>query len=237
MDQEGRLRTVIVDDDEMMRVSLSMYCDKIEDLEICGIFDNAMDAMNFLKKEEVDLLFLDVEMPSFTGVELVQTLEDLPWIIFITSKKEYAADAFEFKDKVVDYITKPVAFSRLVEGVEKARAATRPEETDASQLRDYLFVRSEGKLVRINLGDLLYIETVGDYLLFKTTEGQHIVYSTLKSMDEKLRHPELLKVHRSYIVNLSKIVDIEDNTILIGKKVIPVSRAHRATLWKKLNPL
>jgi two-component system response regulator LytT len=230
------LKSLIVDDDAMARTSLDIFCKKVEEVEVVGVCENALEARNFLKENEIDLLFLDVEMPGLTGVELVQTTDHLPDIIFISSRKEYAADAFEFQDLVVDFIPKPVSLPRLKVAIERA-LEKRKEEEALSLQKDYVFVRSEGRLIRIDLNDLQYVETVGDYVAFQTSKEKFMVHSTLSNIDKKLEHSDFLKVHRSYIVNLSKIVDIADNTIVIGKKVIPVSRAFRPILLKRINPL
>ncbi len=229
------MKCLIVDDDEMARVSLRSLCQRIEDLEIAGVCEDALQALDVLHQQAVDLIFLDVEMPQLSGVELVRSVEQLPFIVFITSRPEYAVDAFEFKELVVDYITKPVSLPRLLKAVERARKKITEEQS--LQGKDYIFVRSDGRLVRIDLKHLLYVETVGDYVRFKTDTGSFIVHSTLKGIDDKLQHPDFLKVHRSYIINLSRIVDIEDNSVLIDDKVIPVSRAHRNLLHKRINPL
>lgn len=235
------MRCLIVDDDEMARKSLELLAEKIDSIEIVGVCESATEALEYLQKNDVDLLFLDVEMPSISGVDLVRSLDNLPLIIFITAKREYAADAFEFRELVVDYITKPVTLPRLLKSVQRAQQQfSQPLQStpdSPGQQRDYIFIRTDGKLVRIDLDKLLYLETVGDYVLFKTDEKQYLVHSTLKSMDGKIDNANFMKVHRSYIINLSKIVDVQDGSVLIAKKIIPVSRANRQTLLERLNPL
>jgi len=229
------MKCLIVDDDKLSRISLEKLCQKIEDLTVVGTCEDGMQALNFLASNTVDLLFLDVEMPGLSGVDLLQTSDNLPLIIFISSKKEYAAEAFEHNDLVVDYIPKPATLPRLLKAVDRVRK--KKDKAEPLRVKDYIFVRSDGRFVRINLHDLLYVENVGDYVLFKTTDGQYLVHATLRDIAQKLQHPDMLKVHRSYIINLAKIVDIEDNSVLIAKKVIPVSRAHRNTLIERIDPL
>lgn len=229
------MRCLIVDDNEMSRVALQNLCQRIEDLEVVAICESALEAMDLLKKEPVDLLLLDIEMPEVTGLELVQSLEQVPLIIFTTSKSEYAVDAFELKEWVVDYLTKPIKLPRLIKAIESAQKMLKGEE--AIPVKNYLFIRSEGKLVRIDIKDLLFIETVGDYVRFKTEANSYLMHGTIKSVDARLQHPDLLKVNRSFIVNLSKVKDIVDHSILIGGKIIPVSRAHRSLLLKRINPI
>ena len=230
------MNCLIVEDDEIARLSLLKFCEKIEGIDIVAVSENVSDALEQLQSHPIDLIFLDVELPGTTGIDLVREMDDLPLIIFITAKKEYAADAFQYRDKVVDYITKPVSLPKLLNAVQKGRDMLSTPNTSQSA-QDYLFVKSDGRLVRIDIEELEYIETVGDYVRFKTANSQHMVHSSLKNIDSRIDHPDMMKVHRSYIINLSKIVDIEDNSVLIGKTIIPISRAHRSKLWKRLNPL
>ncbi len=229
------MRCLIIDDEEISRTSLRILCDKINDLEVIGSCESAMEGMKLLQQRQVDLLFLDIEMPGFTGMDLLRSYDELPYIIFITGRKTYAAEAFEYKERIADFVTKPVHLPRLVKAVQRARHVIgKPALTNVT---NSIFVKSDKRLVRIELDDLLYIETIGDYVLFKTIDDQHVVHATLKSIDERLRHPDFLKVHRSYIVNLSKIVDVEENSLLINDKIIPVSRSNKPVLIRKINPI
>lgn len=228
------MNCLIVDDDKLSRASMERLCKKIDDLTVVGTCADGLEALDFLSKHSVDLLFLDVEMPGLSGVELLQSSSQLPLIVLVSSKKEYAVEAFEFNELVVDFIQKPATLPRLLKAMERVRKRQPPQAS--LRVKDYIFIRSDGRFVRINLEELLYVENVGDYVLFKTKEAQHLVHATLKNIAEKLQHPNFLKVHRSYIINLSKIVDIQDNSVLIEKKVIPVSRAHRQLLLERIDP-
>jgi len=229
------MKSLIIDDDKLSRISLERLCQRIEDLTVVGTCSNGLEALDFLSENIVDLLFLDVEMPDLSGVELLKSSNQLPLIIFISSKKEYAAEAFEFNELVADYIIKPATLPRLLKAIERVRQ--KESKSTSLRIKDYIFIRSEGRFVRINLNTLLYVENIGDYVLFKTIDGKFLVHATLRNIAQKLQHPDFLKVHRSYIINLSKIVDIQDNSVLIDKKIIPVSRAHRNILLDKIDPL
>ncbi|RME98189.1 MAG: DNA-binding response regulator [Bacteroidetes bacterium] len=249
------MRCIIVEDEEMSRLHLQRLCQKVDLLEVVQVFDNALAAYNFLETEAVDVAFLDVEMPDFSGIELVRQLPKPPIIVFTTSKKEYAAQAFEFIEHVADYMLKPVTLPRLLKAVKRLQAAREssstqgqptvphaaPRQPDSlvteSVSDNYIFVKSERKYVRIDLDDLLYVETVGDYSIFHTEVGRYTVHATLKSICERLPEPRFQKVHRSYLVNLSKIKDIEDNNLLIDDRIIPVSRTQRAELMERIMPL
>lgn len=220
------MRCLIVDDDEMARKSMEMMCAKVEGLSVAGICENGIEALNFIKKEDVDLILLDIEMPELTGMELVKAVPNLPQVIFTTSMKEYAIEAFEYH--VTDYLHKPIAFSRFLKAIERAREV---HGKRASKEIEEIFVKSDGRYVRLELKDILFIESIGDYVVFHTEKKEKlVVHSTLKNIDTRISNSKFIKVHRSYIVNVSKIVDIEESTIVIKDKVIPISRAHKPVL-------
>ncbi|MEQ6120257.1 LytTR family DNA-binding domain-containing protein [Reichenbachiella sp. MALMAid0571] len=228
------MKCIIVDDDEMARISLSMLCEKIDDITIVESFDNGLDALNWLKNEDIDLVFLDIEMPDLSGMELVKSVDDLPQIIFTTSHSKYALEAFEYQ--VTDFLPKPIQLGRLLKGIERAKELN--DNVSPQEVQSQLFVRVDGKFVRIELDEIMYIESLGDYVRFYSQDGKkYIVHSTIKNIDQKITNVNFLKVHRSYVVNLTKIIDIEDTNLLIKDKVIPVSRAHKPILMNKIKTL
>ncbi len=243
------MRCLIVDDEEMSRVHLREICKSIHDIEIVGVFDNALAAHTYLANHPVDLIFLDIEMPSCSGIEFVKNMDQIPGIIFTTAKENYAVNAFDYIDKVVDYIVKPVPSMRLLKAINRFKAhnaltnngsvtGSAANSTDTSEGNSFIFVKSEKRLIRINLDELLYVETTGDYSIFKIQDGQqYVVQSSLKNIANKIRHSNFIKVHRSFIINLQKVVDIEENNLVIGRKVIPISRAHRASLMERIMPI
>ncbi len=229
------MKVIIVDDDITSCASLEYLCSKVQEIEIEGVFNDALSAINFLKNHKIDLILLDVEMPDFSGLDLVKSIPNLPYIIFTTGQKEYAADAFEYD--VVDFITKPITLPRLSKSIDKVQKLQKSENLSFKE-SDFIFIKSEGRFVKLNIEDVLYIETLGDYVVFNLeNQKKHIVYSSLKAMDQKLSNPVFVKVHRSYIVNISKIVDIEENNLVIGNKVIPISRALKHDLMVKINTI
>ena len=229
------MRCIIVDDDEMSREILQHFCAKIEGVEIVAVCESGIQALAELEKQDVDLLFLDIEMPDLTGLEFIQTVKNLPQIIFTTSRTEHALEAFEYD--VTDYLAKPIALPRLIKAINKAKEKSK-QQPRKRELENELFIRSEGKLVKIKHEEILYIETLDDYLIVRSTNhSKHIVHSTLSNMDDKLKGKGFLKVHRSFIINLSKIDSIEDTHVMIQNKVIPVSRAHKKLLLENINLL
>ena len=226
------MNCIIVEDDQMARASLELMCQKIDDLELVGSFDNGIDALKLIKSEPIDLILLDIQMPDFSGLDLIKSLEKKPQIIFTTGHAEYAVEAFEHR--VTDFLTKPVELVRLMKAVDHARenlAASPSEEMTE------LFLKVDGRYVRLDLDDVLYVESLGDYVTFRTSSEKYIVHSTLKNIDDKIKNKKFLKVHRSYIVNLSKVVDIEEANMVIHDKVIPISRAHRPVLMNRIKTI
>jgi DNA-binding LytR/AlgR family response regulator len=226
---------MIVDDDIMAQKLLERLCRKIESLNVVQICANGKEALDSLLIEPIDLIFLDIEMPEMTGIEFLHHAVSLPQIIFTTCKTEYAFEAFEC-DAVIDYLKKPITFSRFQKAVEKALEIHKKNDAYRTNANE-VYVREDGRLIRIPHEDILYFENVGDYVCVKTNTSSHIIHRTLKGIDAKLTNSQFLKVHRSFIVNLTKIKDIEDGTLVIGRKVIPISRVNKPILMGKLNLL
>ncbi len=231
------IKCIVIDDDKMSRELMSSYISKLDSLDKVGEFDNALDGMKFIKENEVDVIFLDIEMPDFSGLDMLKSTNELPQVIFITSNREYAVEAFEHS--VCDFLVKPVDFSRFVKASERVipkQAEVQENETDTDNSNTkYIFIKVDTRFVKLNLDDILYLEANGDYVVFKTANKGYIVHTTMKKINDKLPNNKFIKVHRSYIVNIDKIVDIEDTTLLIDKKIIPVSRSKKDDLMKSLN--
>ena len=208
-------------------------CQKIDDLEVVGSFDNGLDALKMIKSVDVDVLLLDIQMPDFSGLDLIKSLEKKPQIILTTGHAEYAVEAFEHR--VTDFLTKPVELPRLLKALDHARQNL--ASANGSEEMSELFIKVDGRYVRLDLEDVLYVESLGDYVTFRTSKEKYIVHSTLKNIDDKIKNSKFLKVHRSYIVNLSKVVDIEETNMVIADKVIPVSRAHKPILMNKIKTI
>jgi len=228
------LNCIIVDDEIMARKSLSRFCEKHENLNLMQVCENANEALSYLENNSTDLVFLDIEMPELSGLEFLEQAINLPQIIFTTSKTEYAFEAFEYS--ITDYLKKPINFSRFQQAVEKALDVQRKNNAYRANAKE-VYLKVEGKYIRVAYDDILYFENAGDYVKVKTEKESYIIYSTLKNIISKLNTPQFLKVHRSFIVNLSKIKDIEEASLVIGKKLIPISRANKSILMNQLNIL
>jgi DNA-binding LytR/AlgR family response regulator len=230
--EPGSMTCVIVEDLQVAADYLARCCEKSGELEVKGHFTNVQEALPYLNQVTIDLLFLDVEMPGASGFELLDQLAYHPKVILTTSKTEYAYNAFEYK--VTDFLKKPFTYQRFQEALQKVKAA-QPEITEGNTEDDHIFIKTDGKLVRLQNNDILYIESMGDYVKFITAEKKYITHNTMKKLEEKISKDHFLKVHRSYIVNINKIADIRENMLFIKGVEIPISKAHKAEVLKRLN--
>ena len=236
------MNCIIIDDEATARAIITQLCSNIPILNVLEEFPNALQAIKYLNQHEVDLIFLDIHMPDFTGFDFIQTLKNPPKIILTTSDAQFAIEAFEY-DCIVDYLVKPIALQRFEKAIKKAEsfsasAATIPhdDKVETSSGND-LYVNIDRRLIKIDIPSIYLIEAKGDYIHVKTEDKNYTVHSTLKKIEEKLPKDIFLKIHRSYVINVQKIIDIEDNSVLIKKDVIPVSRSNRPELMKRLNLL
>jgi DNA-binding LytR/AlgR family response regulator len=223
---------VIVEDLQVAADYLAKCCEKSGVLEVQGHFTNVQEALEYLNKNSVDVLFLDVEMPGATGFDLLDQLAYYPKIILTTSKSEYAYNAFEYN--VTDFLKKPFTYQRFQEALNKLTTGS-GDSNISSTATDHIFIKCEGKLVRLNNDDILYIESMGDYVKFVTGDKKYITHNTIKNLEEKVNRQCFIKVHRSYIININKIDDIRENDLFIKGNEIPISKAHKADVLKRLN--
>ncbi len=231
------MNCLIVDDNQMARIATRQLASKVEDLNVVGECADAMEAYNMIQTDPVDLLLLDIEMPGMSGLELTKNLGNKkPLIIFTTAKKDYAVEAFEMN--VVDYIVKPVTPARFIQAVDRAREAmdSNKQELQVKE-KEFVFIRDNGVLKKINIDEIHYLEAMGDYVKVFTPQKFHVVHATLKSLEEKLPTSKFMRVHRSYIVALNKIEYIQEGVIHINKNAVPIADAYRSSLNQRLNLL
>jgi len=237
------MNCIIIDDEATARTIIGQLCTNIESLNVLEEFPNAIQAMKYLNQNEVDLIFLDIHMPDFTGFDFIQTLKNPPKIILTTSDSQFAIEAFEY-DCIVDYLVKPIALPRFEKAIQKAESTNALSTTNSkssdkleNSSGNDLYINIDRRLIKLDIPSIYLIEAKGDYIKVKTEDKNYTVHSTLKKIEDKLPKDLFLKVHRSYIINVKKIIDIEDNSVLIKKDVIPVSRSNRPELMKRLNLL
>ena len=236
------MNCIIIDDEATARAIVSQLCSKIPELDVVEEFDNAIDAIKFLNQQDVDAVFLDIHMPGFSGVDFVKTLKNPPRIVMITSDTKFAIASYEY-EAIVDYLVKPITterFEKAVQKVEKSLAQlpkrVSSEETSTATEGD-LYINIDRRLIKLKLNEITIIEAKGDYIAIKTEKEDYRVHTTLKKIKEKIPEKLFLQIHRSYIINFTKIIDIEDNSVLIEKNVIPISRSNRPELMRRLNLL
>ncbi|WP_299338981.1 LytTR family DNA-binding domain-containing protein [uncultured Psychroserpens sp.] len=236
------MNCIIIDDEATARAIIAQLCSNVDHLNVLEEFPNAIQAIKYLNQNEIDLIFLDIHMPDFTGFDFIETLKNPPKIILTTSDSNFAIQAFEY-DCIVDYLVKPITLERFQKAIKKANAKTvtatgldSSEKVETTSGND-LYVNIDRRLIKIDIPSIYLVEAKGDYIHVKTESQNYTVHSTLKKIEEKLPNDLFLKVHRSFIINVNKIIDIEDNSVLIKKDVIPVSRSNRPELMKRLNLL
>jgi DNA-binding LytR/AlgR family response regulator len=237
------MNCIIIDDEEMARAIINQMIANHNELYLVQEFSNAMQAIKYLNQNQVDLIFLDIHMPDFTGFDFIQTIKNPPKVILVTSDKNFAIEAFEY-ECIVDYLVKPITEERFQKAIIKANSPQIAPPISGKEVKAIFednakefYVNIDRRLIKIEFDLVTIVEAKGDYIHIKTQGKNYIVHSTLKKIEDKLPKDLFLKVHRSFIINTKKIIDIEDSSVLIDKDVIPVSRANRPELMKRLNLL
>ncbi len=240
-----KMNCIAVDDEILALKKIQRFAEKIDYLNLVGTFDNALSTFSFLRENKVDLIFLDIQMDEFTGIQLLETLKDPPYIILTTAFDEYALKAYELD--VVDYLLKPIPFERFIKAVEKVYARYLKDEnqhapvqqmaqpTGQAEAPDYTFIKSGNKTVKVYYDKILYIEGQRDYLQIHTEDSKIMTLLNFKKMQELLDAQKFMRVHKSYIIAVDKIDYIENNAIKIKHKLIPVSSTYKVAFYNLLN--
>ncbi len=234
------MKCIIIDDEKFAREVLSVMILKSPDLILVDEFSNAIEAMKFLNNDnKVDVIFLDVHMPDFSGFDFIKTIKNPPQIVLVTSDKNFAIEAFNY-DCISDYLVKPILqdrFERAIDRVKIKLEEVIKSESHNNLVNREIYVNIDKRLIKIDIMSINFIHANGDYIIIKTDAKNYTVHTTLKKIEEKLPASIFLKIHRSYIINLNKIIDIQDSTVLIGKDLLPISKNNRTILMKSLNLL
>jgi len=225
-----KIRTIAIDDEPLALQLVSDYIRKTPFLELVGSFDNPLDAFDFLSETDVELIFVDIQMPDLTGIEFTRSLQEDHKIIFTTAYEKYALEGFKLN--AVDYLLKPFSYEEFLKAAGKARKLCELEDRSQPTIEtnnQFLFLKSEYKIRRINFNDILYIEGLKDYVkVYINGEDKPILsLNSIKSLEQKLPEEKFMRVHRSFIVNLEKIETIERSRIIFGKIYIPVSDQYK----------
>ena len=233
----GLTRCIIVDDEAIAREVMENHLSKISSVEIAGSCKNAMEAFNILQNRPIDLMFLDINMPEISGLSLARTVNKDVKIIFTTAYREYAVDGFDLK--AVDYLLKPISFERLLQSIQKYLDEQHIiTEKKASKIiperNDFMFVRSERKMIKIIFHDIAFIESLSDYIKIHTVNEVVVTRETIANVEARLPQQTFLRVHRSFIVSLPHIDSFTCEYIEIDKHVIPISRSYRKDVMEQL---
>ncbi|MDG1731069.1 MAG: LytTR family DNA-binding domain-containing protein [Algibacter sp.] len=245
------MNCIIVDDEATARAILNQLCSAITGLNVIAEFENVDQVIDFLKHKKVDLILLDIHMPDFSGFDFINALENgelkqaltiVPKIIFTTSDKNFAIESYEY-DFVMDYLLKPILPNRFNKAIKKVKKTVSQKSkislaSNSEKVSDnQLFINIDKRLIKIDVSSICLVEAKGDYINLKTDKTNYIVHSSLKKIKDKLPTSLFFRVHRSYIINVHKITGIEDNTVLINKDLIPISRSSKTELMKRINLL
>jgi DNA-binding LytR/AlgR family response regulator len=235
------IKAILVDDEPLALEIMETYINQIPDIQLIKKCENAFEANEVLKSQEVDLMFLDIQMPQLSGIDFLKTLSNPPCVIFTTAYPDYAVEGFDLN--AVDYLLKPISLERFLKAVnkvsEKLSSKKMEHENQPSEAEDFFFVKADKKLVKINFEEILYIEGLKDYVIIRQDTGRVITLQTMKSLEDRLPDSKFKRVHRSYIVNIKKITAILGNMVELmesGKiKQLPIGKNYRDELLEMIN--
>jgi len=235
------IRCLVVDDEELARALLGNFIGRLPNLELAASCANPLEAMAVLQQQSIDLLFLDIQMPELTGVEFLRTLQRKPIVVFTTAYAEYALEGYTLD--VTDYLLKPFSFERFVQAVNKAAAMLQAKASaaggtvhpaDTAPAKDHILVKADHKVHRLKYDDILYIQSMREYTAFYTATGRILSLGSLKNLEEALPPERFVRIHKSYIVAISKIDTLEGNMVQVGKEKLPVGASYREELVKRV---
>ncbi len=233
------MNCIIVDDDKLSVKIIKEFVERTEGLKLAGTFLSAVDAMNALNQEgaePVHLIFLDIEMPEMSGIEFLDSLEAIPQVVIYSSQEKYALESYSYD--VADYLLKPVQYGRFIKAVNRVRERFDKKESPLKQSTE-IFIKNSGSLVRIKYDDILWIEALENYVVLNTFNEKYTIHFTMKAISEKMPLDRFIRIHRSFIVNFSKIKMIEDNSVYIKTenttKIIPIGKSYRDRLMNDIN--
>ncbi len=237
-----KIKCLIIDDEPLAQRVLERYIKEIPTLELIMKCNNALDAMEILKEKKIDLIFLDINMPKLTGLEFLRILKHPPLVIITTAYAEFAIQGYELD--VVDYLMKPFGIERFMKAIQKVQDVLKPQAhplpakgSNEPQENQYIFVKSSKKTYRINLNDILYIEALGDYVKIYTTDRMIISYHSMKNLESLLSPKQFPRIHKSFIVSLSKIELIEGNQVKLRDRYIPIGTNFKASFEKLIRTI
>jgi len=232
-----KVKCIVVDDEPIAREIVCSFIAKVGNIEVVATCKNAPEAFEVLNKEQIDLLFLDINMPEISGLSLAKSIHHKTKVIFTTAYREYAVEGFDLQ--VVDYLLKPISFDRFLKAIQKyfdlhASKEIIPLQSDVEEKNDFIFVRSERKMVKVRFEDIIYVESMSDYVKMYSKNGVIVTRETISNIESKLPKRNFLRTHRSYIVSVQRISSYTNEYVELDKKAIPISRSYKENVLKKL---
>ncbi|MGB0522880.1 MAG: LytR/AlgR family response regulator transcription factor [Flammeovirgaceae bacterium] len=225
---------LIIDDEPLAREGLASYAENIPFLQVVALCQNALEANQLLANQSVDVLFLDINMPQLSGMDFLRTLQNPPLVVLTTAYREFAIESYELD--VIDYLMKPISFQRFLKACNKVKAniELRQATQDPEEEINYFFIKEDGKLIKINFDDILFMEGLKDYVFIHTKTARHMTLISLKAVEQQLPASNFLRTHRSFIVALDKVEGMDGNQLVIQDKLVPVSRTMRDEVYERL---
>ena len=228
-----KISCLIVDDEPLAQDVLNSYVKQTPQLELIGICNNAIEALEKMKLSTIDLIFLDIQMPEITGIDFLRSLKNPPMVIFTTAYQNYAIEGFELN--AIDYLLKPFSQGRFNKAVRKAEELSKLKEEHHQREDDYIFIKSDQKLQKIYYNDIIFIEALADYVKIHTPEKRYITLQTMKNMEEKLPDKFFKRVHRSYIIALDKIKTLVGSAVEVEGQKIPIGKNYKEAFFNALD--
>jgi DNA-binding LytR/AlgR family response regulator len=223
------IKCIIIDDDKTFTEVLKHYVEQTGFLQLTGCYFSAVSALKSGTIKDADIAFLDIEMPEMTGIELLGSISDMPPVIIVSSKKDYGVEAFEHN--TIDYLHKPISYARFMKAAEKAKKIISSEK----KVQDCFYIRNEGMWIKLSVQDICHVKADNDYVIIYTENEKYRVHKKMKDLLEKLPSDYFMQIHRSYLVQLSKISKIDGEVIEVNKRTLPVSKTHIQELHNRLN--
>jgi DNA-binding LytR/AlgR family response regulator len=231
-----KIKTIVIDDEPLAREGIKNYIKQVSYLEFEGGFPNPVSSLKRLEKQNVDLIFLDIQMPGMSGIEFIKTIKNPPMVIITTAFPDYAIEGFELE--VIDYLLKPVSFQKFLKAANKAKSffenKLRPGKNLSASPDEFFFIKSSGKYEKVNFKDVLFIEAMQNYVIVHTPHKKYIAYNTLKGILESLPDEQFIRVQKSFAVAVSKIDSIEGGIIKIGEHAIKIGRENKDAVINRI---
>jgi DNA-binding LytR/AlgR family response regulator len=227
------INCLVVDDEPIAREGIMEYIRQIEYLNPVAQCKSAVEAAGLLQKNKIDLIFLDIQMPKLTGIEFLKALADPPLVIFTTAYSEYALEGFELD--VVDYLLKPISFARFLKAAEKAQSYLHARNKEVSITNEFFFIKCNGKIEKIIMADVIYIEAMSNYVIIHTRQKKYITYLTFSGIEEQLPAQLFVRIHKSYLVAISAIQTIDGNEVITSSMGLPLSKNYRNDVMNRID--